>query len=108
MRTTELAAPAHRGISANASTTLVQDTAPIAARLLARRLDSRSRATTDARKNGRVLPRRLGVWSTAAAMVGLMIGSGIFVVPALVAANVGSVPGIVAAWTLGAGRAKSW
>ena len=34
-------------------------------------------------------------------MVGLMIGSGIFVVPSLVAANVGSVTGIVAVWTLG-------
>ena len=47
------------------------------------------------------MPRRLGAWSTAAAMVGLMIGSGIFVVPSLVAANVGSVTGIVAVWTLG-------
>jgi APA family basic amino acid/polyamine antiporter len=47
------------------------------------------------------LPRRLGVWSAAAAAVGLTIGSGIFRVPATVAAETGSVGAIALVWILG-------
>ncbi|HEU0298892.1 MAG TPA: amino acid permease, partial [Longimicrobium sp.] len=47
------------------------------------------------------LPRRLGVWSAAAAAVGLTIGSGIFRVPAVVAAESGSVGAIALVWVLG-------
>jgi APA family basic amino acid/polyamine antiporter len=47
------------------------------------------------------LPRRLGVWSAAAAAVGLTIGSGIFRVPATVAAETGSVGAIALVWVLG-------
>lgn len=47
------------------------------------------------------LPRRLGVWSAAAAAVGLTIGSGIFRVPATVAAESGSVGAIALVWILG-------
>lgn len=36
------------------------------------------------------LPRRLGAVSTAAVLVGVVIGSGIFRVPSVVAAEVGS------------------
>jgi basic amino acid/polyamine antiporter, APA family len=47
------------------------------------------------------LPRQLGVWSAAAAAVGLTIGSGIFRVPATVAAESGSVGAIALVWVLG-------
>lgn len=47
------------------------------------------------------LPRQLGVWSAAAAAVGLTIGSGIFRVPATVAAETGSVGAIALVWILG-------
>jgi len=47
------------------------------------------------------LPRRLGVWSAAAAAVGLTIGSGIFRVPATVAAESGSVGAVALVWVLG-------
>ncbi len=47
------------------------------------------------------LPRRLGVWSAAAAAVGLTIGSGIFRVPSTVAAETGSVGGAILVWVLG-------
>jgi basic amino acid/polyamine antiporter, APA family len=48
------------------------------------------------------LPRRLGPWSTAAVTVGIMIGSGVFRVPAAVAAQTGS-PGIMLlVWVVGA------
>ena len=47
------------------------------------------------------LPRRLGVWSAAAAAVGLTIGSGIFGVPGTVAAAAGSVGAIAVVWILG-------
>jgi basic amino acid/polyamine antiporter, APA family len=48
------------------------------------------------------LPRRLGLWSTAAVTVGIMIGSGVFRVPAAVAAQTGS-PGIMLlVWVVGA------
>jgi basic amino acid/polyamine antiporter, APA family len=47
------------------------------------------------------LPRRLGVWSAALAAVGLTIGSGIFRVPSIIAAEAGSVGGVVLVWVLG-------
>jgi len=48
------------------------------------------------------LARELGVWSAAAVLVGTTIGSGIFRVPSTVAAEMGSVAGIVAVWVVGA------
>jgi len=47
------------------------------------------------------LPRRLGLWATTAVVVGTIIGSGIFRVPASVAAQVGSSTAIVLVWVLG-------
>jgi amino acid transporter len=47
------------------------------------------------------LPRRLGLFSAMAAAVGLTIGSGIFRVPSTVAAEAGSVGGVVLVWILG-------
>ena len=43
---------------------------------------------------GGQLPRELGVWSAASVVVGIMIGSGIFRVPAAAAAHTGA-PGIM-------------
>jgi amino acid transporter len=48
------------------------------------------------------LPRRLGVWSAAAVLVGSTIGSGIFRVPGAVAAKVGTVGAVTLLWTVGA------
>src|SRR5436189_5536856 len=48
------------------------------------------------------LPRRLGVWSAAAVLVGSTIGSGIFRVPSTVAADIGSVGAIALVWIIGA------
>ena len=50
---------------------------------------------------GDALPRRLGLWATTAVVVGTLIGSGIFRVPATVATEVGSVGAIAAVWVLG-------
>lgn len=47
------------------------------------------------------LPRRLGMWSMAAVVMGTMIGSGIFRTPATIADTVGSVGAIAAVWTIG-------
>jgi APA family basic amino acid/polyamine antiporter len=47
------------------------------------------------------LPRRLGLWATTAVVVGTIIGSGIFRVPASVAAEVGSPTAIMLVWILG-------
>jgi basic amino acid/polyamine antiporter, APA family len=47
------------------------------------------------------LPRRLGIWSAAAVLVGITIGSGIFRVPSSVAAEVGTVGAIVLLWVVG-------
>jgi APA family basic amino acid/polyamine antiporter len=47
------------------------------------------------------LPRRLGVWSAAAILVGSTIGSGIFRVPSVVAGDVGTVGAIALLWILG-------
>lgn len=51
-------------------------------------------------RDGR-LPRTLGVWSGAAVMVGLMIGSGIFRVPGVVAGHVGTLGGLGLLWLVG-------
>ena len=48
------------------------------------------------------LPRRLGVWSAAAVLVGSTIGSGIFRVPSAVAADAGSVGAALLVWVAGA------
>ncbi|HET8656825.1 MAG TPA: amino acid permease [Longimicrobiaceae bacterium] len=47
------------------------------------------------------LPRRLGVWSAAAVLVGSTIGSGIFRVPSAVAGDVGTAGAIGLLWVLG-------
>ncbi len=49
------------------------------------------------------LPRQLGVVSTTSVLVGVVIGSGIFRVPAQVAAQVGTLGGMALIWILGAG-----
>jgi amino acid transporter len=48
-----------------------------------------------------MLPRRLGFWPATAVTIGVIIGSGIFRVPAVVAGDVGSVAGVAAVWILG-------
>ncbi len=48
------------------------------------------------------LPRRLGLWSAIAVLVGSTIGSGIFRVPSTVAADVGAVGAMAIAWIVGA------
>ncbi|HET7427173.1 MAG TPA: amino acid permease [Gemmatimonadales bacterium] len=47
------------------------------------------------------LPRRLGAWSTAAVTVGIMIGSGIFRVPAVAAATTGEPTALLLVWVAG-------
>ena len=47
------------------------------------------------------LPRLLGFWATTAIVVGAIIGSGIFRVPAAVAGAVGTPGAIAAVWVLG-------
>lgn len=47
------------------------------------------------------LPRRLGPWSLSFVLVGIMVGSGIFRVPSVVAAEVGSVGLVGAVWAAG-------
>lgn len=48
------------------------------------------------------LPRRLGIWSAAAVLVGSTIGSGIFRVPAPVAERVGTLGAFSLIWVVGA------
>lgn len=55
-----------------------------------------------ARIDAERLPRRIGLWSAVAVLVGSTIGSGIFRVPSTVAADVGSLGAIALIWTLGA------
>ena len=50
---------------------------------------------------GERLSRRLGLWSAVAVLVGSTIGSGIFRVPATVAARVDDVPLFFGAWVAG-------
>jgi amino acid transporter len=47
------------------------------------------------------LERRLGVWSTAAILVGITIGSGIFRVPSVAAAEAGTLASVALLWVLG-------
>jgi amino acid transporter len=47
------------------------------------------------------LPRRLGPFTAIAVVVGVVVGSGIFRVPAVIAANTGSIGGIALVWILG-------
>jgi APA family basic amino acid/polyamine antiporter len=47
------------------------------------------------------LQRRLGVWTSAVTVVGIIIGSGIFRVPGTVAGELGSVGAIALIWVLG-------
>lgn len=51
------------------------------------------------------LRRVLGTTSATALVVGAMVGSGIFLLPSLVATNVPSAPGILAVWAIGGGIA---
>jgi APA family basic amino acid/polyamine antiporter len=50
---------------------------------------------------GETLHRRLGLWSAVAVLIGSTIGSGIFRTPASVAAGLGDVPLVLAAWAVG-------
>lgn len=50
---------------------------------------------------GERMPRHLGLWSAVAVLVGSTIGSGIFRVPAGVAARLGTPGPVVLAWVLG-------
>ena len=47
------------------------------------------------------LPRKLGAWTGAAVVVGVIIGSGIYKVPAPIAAGTGSLTGVALVWILG-------
>jgi APA family basic amino acid/polyamine antiporter len=53
----------------------------------------------------RELPRVLGPWSAAAIVVGTMLGTGIFIVPATMARECGSVALVMGAWLTGAALA---
>ena len=50
---------------------------------------------------GERLPRKLGLWSTIAVLVGSTIGSGIFRAPAAIAQHIDSVPVFALAWIAG-------
>ena len=47
------------------------------------------------------LPRKLGLWTGMAVVVGIIIGSGIFRVPSPIAAVTGNLTGIALVWVLG-------
>src|SRR4051812_21911028 len=47
------------------------------------------------------LPRRVGFWGAIAVMVGVVIGSGIFATPTVIARNMGSPWLILALWIAG-------
>ena len=51
--------------------------------------------------SARHLPRKLGAWSGAAVVVGVIIGSGIFRVPSPIAAETGSLSGVALVWIAG-------
>ncbi len=50
---------------------------------------------------GERLPRKLGMWSTVAVLVGSTIGSGIFRTPAGIASHIPELAWFIAAWVLG-------
>ena len=54
-----------------------------------------------ARSTEEALPRRLGLLATTAIVIGTIIGSGIFRVPAAVAGAVGVPAGVAAVWIIG-------
>jgi len=56
---------------------------------------------TETDRFGERLPRRLGLWSAVAVLIGSTIGSGIFRTPASIAADVPSVPLFLLAWVVG-------
>src|SRR5436309_2313841 len=58
-------------------------------------------APTPADRWGERLPRRLGLWSAVAVVIGSTIGSGIFRTPAAVARRVDDVPLFLLSWVLG-------
>jgi basic amino acid/polyamine antiporter, APA family len=65
---------------------------------------ARRSTTGDGRRPGSGedrLERRLGVWSTAAILVGITIGSGIFRVPAVAAAEAGTLASVALLWIVG-------
>jgi amino acid transporter len=64
-------------------------------------MDRTGSQTAEVRRDPSVLPRRIGVWSAAGAIVGLMIGSGIFRVPSVVAGSVDAVGAIALVWIAG-------
>ena len=47
------------------------------------------------------LPRRLGLWTSTALVMGITIGSGIFRVPSSIAQSIDSVGAIALLWILG-------
>jgi APA family basic amino acid/polyamine antiporter len=47
------------------------------------------------------LPRKLGAWTGAAVVVGIIVGSGIYTVPSSVAQLTGSLTGVALVWILG-------
>lgn len=47
------------------------------------------------------LPRKLGPWTGIAVVVGVIIGSAIYQVPAAIAANTGSLAGLTLVWVVG-------
>ena len=57
--------------------------------------------TTPASAHDERLPRTLGLWSAAAVLVGVTIGSGIFRVPAQIAATLGTPGAFLLVWVLG-------
>src|SRR6266699_2329135 len=63
---------------------------------------TRSQATDSTFIRASSLPRRLGLWSAVAVLVGSTIGSGIFRKPASVAQRIDDVPLFLPPWVVGA------
>src|ERR1700756_931797 len=64
-----------------------------------------ARMSTPVDRWGDRLPRRLGLWSAVAVLVGSTIGGGIFRTPAIIAARVPSPWPMLGVWVLGGGLA---
>jgi amino acid transporter len=60
-----------------------------------------SRSETGADRWGERLPRRLGLWSAVAVLIGSTIGSGIFRTPAIIADRVPAAGPMLGVWVLG-------